>query len=53
MTIASTEPAAVDAIDDMLRLCKLVRHAKPRDPLRMLEDTLLDMRHEVQAGDAE
>lgn len=47
MGLTSTEPVVVHAIDDMLRLCELVRRAKCRDPLRTLEDTLLEMRHEV------
>lgn len=41
------EPVIVHAIDDMLRLTKLVE--KERDPIKALRDLLLDMRLEVQA----
>lgn len=30
--------------DDMLRIVQLVRTTKPRDPLRAVEDALLDLR---------
>jgi hypothetical protein len=43
-----TEPVLLHAIDDMLRLCEMVRAEKPRDPMRRLEDVLLDMRAEVE-----
>jgi hypothetical protein len=46
MTVA--EPVLLHAIDDMLRLCEMVRAEKPRDPMRRLEDVLLDMRAEVE-----
>lgn len=42
-------PLVVHAIDDMLRLTELVRHQHHRDPLRALEDVLLDMRSQVTA----
>lgn len=48
--LTSTDPVVLHAIDDMLRLCEMVRAEKPRDPMRRLEDVLLDMRHEV-SGD--
>lgn len=46
MTVAA-EPLVVHAIDDMLRIMALVKAEKPRDPMRRLEDVLLDLRHEV------
>lgn len=47
----TTTPDAplVHAIDDMLRLTELVRQQRHRDPMRALEDLLLDMRSQVTA----
>ena len=47
MSLVSTDPVVVHAIDDMLRLVGHTRRAKVRDPLRALEDTLLEMRQAV------
>ena len=49
MTVTDTAPLVLHAIDDMLRLAELVRAQHPRDPLRALEDVLLDMRSQVTA----
>ena len=46
-TDTGTAPLVLHAIDDMLRICGMVRAEKPRDPMRRLEDVLLEMRHEV------
>lgn len=46
MTV-TPEDLATAAIDDMLRLVERVRAEKPRDPMRRLEDVLLDMRCET------
>lgn len=48
MAVTSPEPLVLHAIDDMLRLCEMVRAEKPRDPMRRLQDVLLDMRAEVR-----
>lgn len=45
--LTSTDPVVVHAIDDMLRLIELVKTQRHRDPLRALQDMLLDMRAEV------
>jgi len=49
-----TELAASDetiaTVDQMLRLVAVVRQAKPRDPLRAIEDTLLEIRSAVTAN---
>jgi hypothetical protein len=49
-----TELAAYDetiaTVDQMLRLCASVREAKPRDPLRAIEDSLLEIRAAVADG---
>ena len=47
MSLVSTDPVVVHAIDDMLRLVGHTRRAKVRDPLRALEDVLLEMRQAV------
>lgn len=50
MTAEATNAAPlVHAIDDMLRLTELVRSQRHRDPMRALEDLLLDMRSQVTA----
>lgn len=48
-TQASTAPLVLHAIDDMLRIVAMVAAEKPRDPMRRLQDVLLEMRHEVSA----
>lgn len=48
-TDSSVLPVVVHAIDDMLRLCELVRGQRHRDPMRALEDLLLEMRSQVEA----
>ena len=40
----SPAPVIVQAIDDMLRLCEFVRGQRHRDPMRALENLLLEMR---------
>lgn len=45
MLTTDAEPErASDFVDDFLRLVGLVRLEKARDPLRRLEDVLLDLR---------
>ena len=39
----------LSAIDQMLKLCEVVRAGKHRDPIRAMEDVLLEWRHEVTA----
>lgn len=50
MTVAA-EPPVLHAIDDMLRIVAMVRAEKPapRDPMRRLQDVLLEMRAEVES----
>lgn len=50
MTAEATDvaPVVVHAIDDMLRLTGLIREQKHRDPLRALENLLLEMRAQVR-----
>lgn len=43
MTV-TTDDLATAWIDDMIRLVQLVRDTNPRDPLRAVEDALLDLR---------
>lgn len=38
----------IASIDDFLRVIHTVRDEKPRDPMRRLEDVLLDMRNGVR-----
>ena len=45
--MTTTDPAddlATAWVDEMLRVVQLVRATKPRDPLRAVEDALLDLR---------
>jgi hypothetical protein len=54
MHATETSPAedaaevAIAAVDDMLRIVGMVRAEKPRDPLRRLEDVMLDLRGKVR-----
>lgn len=48
-TLTPPEALVLHAIDDMLRLTELVRTQRHRDPLRALEDVLLEMRSQVTA----
>lgn len=49
---AATEALDLDchSVRDVLNLIGAVRQAKPRDPLRALEDVLLDLVVDAQAG---
>jgi hypothetical protein len=38
---------ATEFVDDFLRLVAMIRDENPRDPLRRLEDVLLDLRVRV------
>lgn len=42
--MTATDFEATDFVDDFLRLVAAVRLEKVRDPLRRLEDVLLDLR---------
>lgn len=46
-TAPTADPEVVGAIDEMLRLVSVVRAEKARDPMRRLEDRLLEMRAAV------
>ena len=43
----TSDDLAMQFIDDMLRIVAMVRDTKPRDPLRAVEDALLDLRVRV------
>lgn len=43
-----TDDLATEWCDDMLRLVQLIRETKPRDPLRAVEDAVLDLRGRVK-----
>ena len=48
-----TDDTAADviaSIDHFLRVVAAVRQTKPRDPLRAVEDALLDLRRGVEVG---
>lgn len=47
LTPTPTEALVLHAIDDMLRLAELVRVQRHRDPIRALENLLLDMRQQI------
>jgi len=50
MLTSDAEPEqASDFVDDFLRLVAMVRLEKTRDPLRRLEDVLLDLRAKTTA----
>jgi hypothetical protein len=42
--VTTTDDLAAQWVDDMMRLVAMIRGTKPRDPLRALEDALLDLR---------
>lgn len=52
MTVKTDDTAAVviAGIDQFLVLIAAVRATNPRDPMRALEDQLLEMRGSVEAG---
>lgn len=49
-TTDDTTAVVLAGIDQFLRVVAAVRQTNPRDPLRALEDKLLEMRAGVAAG---